>query len=197
MHWSILCNIYKLLQNRKGARQMDIIPVRQEYIFSVAKHNMRAVVEHIGDKRYLSYYFDQKQVASKVIAGGDYYTDDDCIREVVDDYKKNKKDVYADLFNRHIDKIALEAKLLEVDLVNYGIVIKSKVKIVKDYYEIELYTDGGDNQFTGKFKATDFSEVLEKMRLFTNTLEGVSAELAQRINILSNDKIEEVIKWQE
>ena len=32
------------------------------------------------------------------------------------------------------------------------------------------------------------------MRLFTNTMEGVSMELAQNISILSNDKIEEVIK---
>ena len=131
------------------------------------------------------------------MSGGDYYTDDDCIREVVDDYKKNKTDVYSDLFNHHIDKIALTKKIIEVDLVNYGIVIKAKVKIVKYYYEIELFTDGGDNKFCGKFKASDFSEVLEKMRLFTSTLGEVSSELAQKITILSNDKIEEIIKWQE
>lgn len=176
---------------------MDIIPVRQEYIFSITTHTMRAVAEHVNDKRHLSYYFDQKLVATKIVDGGEYYTDDDCIREVVDDYRKNKTDVYSDLFNRHLDKISIIEKNLEVDLVNYGIVIKAKVKIVKDYYEIELYTDGGDNKFCGKFKAADFSEVLEKMRLFTNTLEGVSSELAEKINLLSNDKIEEVIKWQE
>ena len=176
---------------------MDIIPVRQEYTFSITKHSMKAIVEHIDDKRHLSYYFDQKLVAQKVVEGGDYYTDDDCITEVVEDYRKNQTDVYADIFNRHIDKVTLTSKILEVDLVNFGIVIKAKVKIVKDYYEIELYTDGGENQFSGKFKAADFSEVLEKMRLFTNTLEGVSQELAQNINILSNDKIEEIIKWKE
>ena len=176
---------------------MEIVPRRQEYVFSVMKHTMRAVVEHEKDKRNLSYYFDEKLVATKVTEGGEYYTDDDCIREVVDDYRKNNTGVYADLFNRHSDKIFLNEKHLEVDLVNYGIVIKSKVKIVKDYYEIELATDNGDNYFSGKFKAVNFSEVLEKMRLFTNTLEGVSSELAQKISILSNDKIEEVIKWQE
>lgn len=175
---------------------MEIIPVRQEYIFSVLNHTMRAVVEHVGNKRHLSYFFDQKLVATKEMDSGDYYSDDDCIREVVDDYRKNKTDVYSDLFNRHMDKITLTKKILEVDLVNYGLVIKAQVEIVKDYYEINLYTDGGDNQFTGKFKAENFSEVLEKMRLFTNTLEGVSQELALKINILSNDKIEEVIKWQ-
>lgn len=176
---------------------MDIIPVRQEYIFSVATHTMRAVAEHIDNKRRLNYYFDEKLVESKIIEGGDYYTDDDCITEVVEEYRKSKKDVYSDLFNRHMDKIALMSKSLEVKLVNYGIVINARVKIIKDYYEIELYTDNGENCFEGKFKAADFSEVLEKMRLFTSTLGGVSTELADRINILSNDRIEEIVKWKE
>lgn len=175
---------------------MDIIPIRQEYTFSVTTHTMRAVVEHIDQKRHLKYFFDDKLVASKVVEGGEYYTDDDCIAEVVEDYKKNKNDVYADLFNRHVDKIAMTSKVLEVDLVNYSIVIKAKVKIVKDYYEIELYTENEENRFSGRFKAADFSEVLEKMRLFTSTLGEVSMELAQKINILSNDRIAETIKWQ-
>lgn len=176
---------------------MDIIPVRQEYVFSVASHTMRAVAEHIGDKRHLNYYFDEKLVVTKIIEDGDYYTDDDCISEVVEEYRKSKKDVYSDLLNRHIDKIVLTSKSLEVKLVNYGIVINAKVKIVKDYYEIELNTDNEENSFNGKFKASDFSEVLEKMRLFTSTLSGVSSELADKINILSNDKIEEIVKWKE
>ena len=174
---------------------MEIVSVKQEYIFSVMKHTMRAVVDHIENVRKLSYYFDEKLVATKVVPGGEYYTDDDCISAVIDDYRKNKTDVYADLFNRHIDKISLVAKLLEVKLVNYGIAINAKVKIVKGYYEIELET--GDNKFSGNFKAADFSEVLEKMRLFTNTLEGVSADLTEKIDVLSNDKIEATIKWQE
>lgn len=178
-------------------KTMDIIPVRQEYFFSVASHTMRAVAEHIDDKRHLHYYFDEKLVETRVIGGGDYYTDDDCITEVVEEYRKSKKDVYADLLNRHIDKIALTSKSVEVKLVNYGIVINSKVKVIKDFYEIELYTDNQENHFSGKFKANNFSEVLEKMRLFISTLGDLSIELAQRINILSNDRIEEVIKWKE
>ncbi len=176
---------------------MDIIPVRQEYVFSVSSHIMRAVAEHIDDKRRLHYYFDDKLVVSKEIEGGDYYTDDDCITEVVEEYKKSKTDVYSDLLNRHIDKISLTSKTLEVKLVNYSIVINASVKIIKDFYEIELYTDNEENRFSGIFKAVNFSEVLEKMRLFTSTLGDISTELAQKINILSNDKIEEIIKWKE
>lgn len=176
---------------------MDIIPVRQEYVFSVVSHIMRAVAEHIDNKRRLNYYFDDKLVVTKMIEGGDYYTDDDRITEVVDEYRKSKKDVYSDLLNRHFDKITLTSKSLEVKLINYGIIINAKVKIVKDFYEIELRTDNDENCFNGIFKAADFSEVLEKMRLFTSTLSGVSTELADKINILSNDKIEEIIKWKE
>lgn len=176
---------------------MLIIPIKQEYTFSVMSHTMRAVVEHKNDRRYLNYYFDNKLVSVKEREGGDYYTDDDCICEVIDEYRKNNTGVYADLFNRHTDKILLESKFLEVSLVNNGIVINAKVKIVKSCYEIELATDNGDNHFNGRFIAADFSEVLEKMRLFTNTMEGVSVELAHNISLLSNDKIEEVIKWHE
>lgn len=176
---------------------MDIIPVRQEYTFSVTTHTMRAVADHKDNKRYLSYYFDEKLVATKEIEGGDYYTDDDCIAEVVEDYRNNKKDMYADLLNNHVDMITLISKSLDVELINYGITIIASVKIVKDYYEIELHTDNEENCFSGRFKAGDFSEVLEKMRLFTSTLGDVSAELAQRINILSNDKIEEAVRWRE
>ena len=175
---------------------MEILPVKQEYIFSVISHKMRAVVEHISDERHLNYFFDDKLVATKIVPGGEYYTDDDCIKEVVDDYKKNKQDVYADLFNNHIDKIRLSEKRLELNLISYGITLNTKVKIVKNYYEIEISTLNGDDQFSGKFKADNFSEVLEKMRLFTNVLEGLSAELAQQINLLSNDKIAARIDWE-
>ena len=175
---------------------MEIVPIKQEYLFSVASHTMKAVVEHVNNERHLNYFFDDRLVATKIMAGGDYYTDDDCIKEVVDDYKKNKKDVYADLFNNHMDKIKLSEKKLEANLVTFGMTIKATVKIVKDYYEIELFTADGDDQFHGKFKAANFSEVLEKMRLFTSTLEGVSNELAQQITLLSNDKIEARIDWQ-
>lgn len=175
---------------------MEIVPIKQEYNFSVMNHTMRAVVEHTKDRRNLSYYFDDKLVAKKEQAGGEYFTDDECICGVIDDYRKNNSGVYVDLFNRHTEKILLTSKTLEVDLINSGIVIKAKVKIVKDFYELELATDNGNNQFSGRFKAVDFPEVLEKMRLFTYMLEGISAELANNISVLSNDKIEEIIKWQ-
>lgn len=176
---------------------MEIVPIKQEYTFAILNHTMRAVAEHRNGNRYLNYYFDQKLVAEKILPGGDYYTDDDCIREVVEDYRKNHVGVYADIFNHHTDKIKLTAKLLEAELINNGIKIHAKVKIVKDCYEIDLATESGMNQFGGKFQASDFSEVLEKMRLFTNVMAGVNDNLAQHINLLSNDKVEELIKWQE
>jgi hypothetical protein len=38
--------------------------------------------------------------------------------------------------------------------------------------------------------------VLEKLRIFINTLEGVSDVLSQNIDEFSNDKVMEKIKWQ-
>ena len=175
---------------------MEIVPIKQEYDFSIMQHTMRAVAEHTQRERKISYYFDKKLVSSKILPAGSYLTDDDYIREIVENYSKNNTGVYADIFKRHSDKVLLTAKTLDVDLVNNGIVIRAHVKVEKEYYNIELSTDSGENMFAGRFKAVSFSEVLEKMRIFINTLDGVSVELAQNINALSNDKIEEIINWE-
>ena len=175
---------------------MEIRPIKQEYVFSVANHTMRAVALHENDERNLSYYFDDKLVARKKMPGGEYYTDDECISEVVDDYRKNNTGVYADLLNRHVDKIRLTAKYLEVDISYMGLTGKAKAKIVKDYYEVEISTYDGGDLICGKIKANSFSEVLEKMRLFVTVLGGVSSELSEKITLLSSDKIEEVISWE-
>lgn len=175
---------------------MEIKPIKQEYDLAVANHTMRATVLHEDNERHLNYYFDDKLVAQKTMPAGQYYTDDECISEAVDEYRKNNVGVYADLLNRHVDKIHLKAKLVEIELINYGITIKGKVKIVKDYYEIELSTENEENVFSGRVNATNFSEALEKMRMFVNTLDGVNKDLTQNISLLSNDKIEEVISWE-
>lgn len=174
---------------------MEIIPERQEYIFSVMNHTMRSVVEHMHNMRKISYFFDEKMVAQKNVPGGEFYTDDECISEVVQDYRRHKKDAYADLFNNHMDKVFLAAKLLKVKLVNYGIEIEANIKVFKGSYEIEFQR--GDNYFSSRFNAENFSEALEKMRIFTHTLDGISMEMAEKIHVLSNDKIASAIKWQD
>lgn len=174
---------------------MEIIPIRQEYKFSILKHNMYAVAEHVDGERHLSYYFDEKLVSKKVIPGGEFYTDDECLRDAVDDYRKNNVGIYADIFNSHTDKVFLQTKTVVVDLENFGIIIRAKIIINKDIYEIELSTNDGDNLINAKIKANGFSEVLEKVRLFTNTLYSANEQLSQNISLLSNDKVEELIKW--
>lgn len=175
---------------------MEIKPVKQEYILSVANHKMRAVVLHEENARKLSYYFDDKLVEQKVMPGGDYYTDDECISEVVDEYKRNTKGVYADLLNRHIDKVHLVAKLIEVKLINFGIAATVKAKIVKNFYEVEITPEGGEDVISAKIKANNFSEAFEKTRILISTLEGLSAEASQNITLLSSDKIKESINWE-
>lgn len=174
---------------------MEVRPIKQEYILAVANHSMRAVVLHKNNERQLSYYFDDKLITEKSMSGGQCYTDSDCIREVVDEYKKNNKGIFADLLNYHIDKVRLVSKLVELELINFGIPIKAVTKIIKDYYEVEIALKDGTDIFRGRIKADNFPEVLEKFRMFINTLEGVNAELTQNITLLSNDKIEEAIDW--
>lgn len=174
---------------------MEIKPVKQEYILAVASHTLRAVVMHKDDERHLSYFFDDRLVTKKVMPGGKFYTDDECISEVVDEYKKNNKGVFADLFNYHVDKVHLVSKIVELELINFGMPIKAITKIVKDYYEIEIALKDGTDMFRGRIKADNFPEVLEKFRMFINTLDGLNDELTQNITLLSNDRIETVIDW--
>ena len=174
---------------------MEIIPVKQEYDFTVMQHTMRAVAEHKIDSREISYYFDQKLVAKKILPRGSFLTDDDYIADIVAEYMKNNTGVYADIFRYHSDKVLLVSKSMELQLENNGIIINVQVLVRKEDYSLKLITQSGDDSFAGTFKATSFSEVLEKIRIFIGFLEGVSDDLTENIDKLSSDKVEEWIKW--
>jgi hypothetical protein len=85
---------------------------------------------------------------------------------------------------------------MEVLIENYGVNISVTIAETANQYDITMSTEDGCNTISGKFKASNFSEVLEKLRIFINTLEGVSDVLSQNINEFSNDKVMEKIKWQ-
>lgn len=176
---------------------MEIKPVKQQYDLTVMNHSMKAEALHFQDKRIISYYFDDKMIHKTQLPAGDLISDDNCIREIVENYSKNNVGVYADIFKNHSDKVFLLSKIIEVDVVNYGIVAHAKVKVEKDLYFFELLTDNQENHMSGSFKASNFSEVLEKMRIVVSMMAGVSTKMTEDINELSSDKVEEVIKWQE
>jgi hypothetical protein len=91
--------------------------------------------------------------------------------------------------------VFLERKNVEVLVENYEVVINAKIRQEKNHYQVILSANNGEDTVSGDFKASNFSDVLEKLRIFINTLEGVSAELSQNIDELSNDKVLERIQW--
>jgi len=173
-----------------------ISPVKIEYILEIKGHLLKASAKHLENSRKISFYFDDKIVAEKTVAAGDFLTDDECISEIVENYCKNKTGVYADLFKYHSDKVHLMAKTLDFIIENYGIEMFAHVTVEKGRYIIELKGNHNEDVFAGTFKAENFSEVLEKVRLFISTLTNISDSFSDHINELSTDKVEEWIKWE-
>lgn len=174
---------------------MILKPLSAEYIFRFSNHSMRALTEHSKNEREINFYFDEKLVSCVHIPNGDLLSDDDHILEIIENHCNNSIDAYSDLFNKHSDKILLVSKEVSVIIENSGIEVMAHVKVYNNRYEISLSTWNGEDNFTGTFKSNNFSEALEKLRLFINTLIGVSDDLSINIDELSNDKIEQLIKW--
>jgi len=174
----------------------NILPIRIEYNLQINAHKLKASAEHLSEGRRITFYFDDKTVSTKMVPDGDFLTDDDCISELVENYCKNKTGVYADLFRRHSDKVHMVSKTLDFVIENYGIRMQAHVTVEKGKYIVEVSGNNGDDVFNGTFKSENFSEVLEKVRIFTGTLTEISDRFSQHINELSNDKVEEWIKWE-
>lgn len=174
---------------------IKIIPVKMKYDFCMHNHTMQAVAEHLNLARRFSFHFDDKVVSEKVVPEGDLMTDDDWIRDLVENYCKNNTGVYADLFKRHSDKVHLVSKTIDFVIEDYGINLDAHVTIEKGIYNFKVKAANSDDVFSGSFKAENFSEVLEKIRIFTSVLGEMSKEFSANLDELSNDKVEEWIKW--
>lgn len=174
----------------------SIKPTKIEYVFKIREHTMKASAEHLELARRITFYFDDKIVSEKAVPPGDFYTDDDCISELVKNYCKNQQGVYADLFRLHSDKVHLTSRILEFEIDNYGIKMNARVIVEKNKYHFEVSGADDADSFSGTFKADNFSEVLEKVRIFTTMLGGISESFSSHIDELSNDKVEVWIKWE-
>lgn len=173
-----------------------ITPVKIEYNFRINNHTMKASAEHLEASRIIIFYFDERIVSEKELPPGDFLTDDDCISELVESYCRNNKGALADLFKNHSDKVHLTSKTMDFRIERYGAEITANVIVQKDNYYIRVVGNNGADVFNGNFKSSSFSEVLEKVRIFTGTLEDISEGFTSHINELSNDKVEEWIKWE-
>lgn len=174
----------------------NITPTTVEYVLEIREHVMRATVEHLELARRFTFSFDDKVVAEKAVGPGEFFTDDDCISEMVQNYCKNNSGVFADLFGKHADQVRLIEKKLDFLIEQYGIKLYAHVCESKGKYNIEVKSSNDEDTFTGVFTASSFSEVLEKVRIFTSTLIGISDSFSSNIDELSNDKVEAWIKWE-
>lgn len=174
----------------------NIIPIKVEYDLEVMKHTMKAVAEHLELARRITFYFDDKVVSEKAVPPGDFMTDDVCINDIVENYCNTQKGVFVDILKRHSDKVHLISKILDFTIETYGIMMPAHVVVEKGKYTVTVSSESGEDSFTGTFKANNFSEVLEKIRVFTSTLEGISDNLSTHINELASDKVKEWISWE-
>jgi len=172
----------------------EIKPLKIEYKMQIREHIMRVSTEHLELARRIVFYFDDKKVSEKAIPPGDFLTDDDCISELVDNYCNNNTGVYSDLLKKHPDQVHMVSKTLEFEIENYGVKMTATVIVKKDTYHIEV-KGNNDDAFSGTFRSDTFSDVLEKLRIFTGILAKISNDFSSNINEFSNDKVEEWIKW--
>ena len=175
---------------------IKMIPIKVEYDFCMQNHRMKAVAEHLELTRKFTFYFDEKVVSEKIVPSGDFLTDDDCIRDLVENYCKDHTGAYADLFKRHSDKVHLVSKTIDFVIESFGTNLQTHVTVEKGKYFFKVNENNGDDVFSGSFRAENFSEVLEKVRIFTSILGEISKEFSENIDELSNDKVEEWIKWE-
>lgn len=174
---------------------MKIIPIKTEYKFEAMNHNLKAVLVHTEGKRKITYFFDDKQLAERIIEEGSFWSDDDKIQELAETYFKEHKGAMSDLFLNHSDKVILKDKITTFVVINYGIEIDVIVKEEKGTFAVKISTANGENVLNGKFRAENASEALEKLRIFLNTMQGIGEELSSNIDELSNDRVMERIKW--
>jgi len=174
---------------------MNMQPLSAAYKFFYANHCLEATVNHQETEREVCFYYDKKLISKIQIPNGDLLSDDDYIMKLVEDHCRNSIDAFADLFKNHTDKILLNSKTVNVVIYNMGIEILANVSVYYDRYDLELSTPNGENKIFGSFKANNFSEVLEKLRLFISTLSGVSTNLSAHIDEICDDKIEGFVQW--
>ena len=170
-------------------------PIKVAYVFTMKNHRLKAVAEHCDLARKFTFYFDEKVVSERTAAAGDILTDDDCIRALVESYCKNHTGVYADLFKNHSNMVHLVAKTIDFEIENFGISLFTHVTVEKGKYTFTVTSNEGKDVFSGSFVSESFSEVLEKVRICTTILAELSNGFSENINELSNDKVEEWIKW--
>lgn len=174
---------------------MKIIPLKVEYHLEILKHEMKSIVTHKNGKREITFYFDEKTVTKSVLDDSMTLSDDECIVKLVDLYCEKNVNLYSDIFNNHTDKVFLISKEIEAIIENFEMTFEAKIRAEKNAYSFQLSINEGKDVLSGHFESSNFSEILEKMRLYLSTLSGIGEQMTENIDNLSKDKVREAIQW--
>ena len=176
---------------------MQIIPVKTEYIFHARSHVLRGEVAHRLDSRHLSYFFDDELVHESDVESGGFIADDDSIRAVAEEYFRTHTNVMSDLFNNHTEQVSLyEKKSSFLFDNNGGFTCRATVSEQRGLISLSMASVDGKDQLSTQLQVTNMSEALEKLRIFLNTLDGLSSTMAANISELVNDKVMTDIQWE-
>lgn len=177
---------------------MNLIPVKMKYTADVKGHALCVNVEYFELYRIFDFYFDNKKVSSKTVQNSSdtlYQNDDVKINEMIKEYCENKKDIFTDIFVRHADSVKLISKELQLKILDGFVELIVDVIVKENLYNISTHTKDNTGKFTGEFVANSFSEVLEKLRLFSGVLGDSNKELGKYIDSFSHDNIKEKYEW--
>lgn len=177
---------------------MDFIPVKLIYIANIQGHDLNVTVQYFKAHKSFDFYFQDKKISSKIIKSeGEalYQKDDVIIDEMIKEYCKNNKGLFTDIFSKHADKVRLKSK--EVDAIIREGFIEMNVNFIvkKSLYSITACTNDKSGKFSCQLKADSFSEVLEKLRLFSGVLGSSNAKLGTYIDSFSHDEIKDNFQW--
>lgn len=174
---------------------MKLIPVKTEYNFEIMGHSGKAHLEHVAGVRNVEFSFDGKLVGSRAVPDGELITDDDCIADILSDYSKNNKTVYADIYSRHKDKVKLVNKIVSVKIDTVAFLVDLTVKCEKNLYTLTMTTNEGKDKIACIMEAHDVSEAFEKSRMLLYGMENLNEEISAHINELASDEIREIFSW--
>lgn len=177
---------------------MEFIPVKMIYTAIVQGHTLVAQVHYFESYRSFDFFFNDKSVSSKVIQNDEgtiYKKDDEAIDEMIKEYCKNNKDLFTDIFVRHADKVKLKSKEVEVILREGFIEMTVNFLVKKNKYIVTANTKDDENKFICEIAAKNFSEVFEKIRLFSATLGKANEKLVKYIDSFAHDNIKDSYDW--
>lgn len=176
---------------------MDVGIVKTEYTFEYNQNKIIVAVEHDSDSRQVNVFFNGKCVKQSHIQIDSNTSDAECIHLVTQDFIKSTVDKYTDIVKNHSDRIYLISKHTRLCCENWGITALMSAHITKGNYLLRVEISDTGDYIESSIKANNFSEALEKMRLCSSFISGLSSEFTAHFDQMSTDRLLDAFQWKE